>query len=65
MDLWQQTMIRLARSERVTALMQRLGGATALARSFVVVGGPDAAVALARRLHDRRGISASLAHLGE
>ena len=60
MDLWQQTMIRLARSERVTALMQRHAGATALARRFVVVGGPEAAVATARRLRDRRGLSASL-----
>ena len=65
MDLWQQTMIRLARSERVTGLMQRHGGATALARRFVVVGGPEAAVAAARRLRDRRGISASLSYLGE
>jgi proline dehydrogenase len=65
MDLWQQTMIRLARSERVTALMQRHGGATALARRFVVVGGPEAAVAAARRLRDGRGISASLSYLGE
>jgi proline dehydrogenase len=65
MDLWQQTMIRLARSERVTALMQRHGGATALARRFVVLGGPEAAAAAARRLHDRSGISASLAFLGE
>jgi len=64
-DLWQQTMIRLARSERVTGLMHRHGGATALARRFVVVGGPDAAVATARRLRDRRGISASLSYLGE
>jgi proline dehydrogenase len=45
--------------------MQRHGGATALARRFVVVGGPEAAVDVARRLHARRGISASLAHLGE
>jgi proline dehydrogenase len=65
MALWQRTMIRLARSERVTAFMQRHGGTTALARRFVVVGGPEAAVDVARRLHDRRGISASLAHLGE
>jgi proline dehydrogenase len=65
MDLWQRTMIRLARSERVTGLMQRHGGATALARRFVVVGGPEAAVAAARRLRDRRGISASLSYLGE
>jgi len=64
-DLWQQTMIRLARSERVTALMQRHAGATALARRFVVVGGPEAAVATARRLRDRRGLSASLSYLGE
>ena len=65
MDLWQQTMIRLARSERVTDLMQRHGGATALARRFVVVGGPEAAVVAARRLRDGRGITASLAYLGE
>ena len=65
MDLWQRTMIRLARSERVTDLMQRHGGATALARRFVVVGGPEAAVATACRLRDRRGISASLSYLGE
>jgi proline dehydrogenase len=58
-------MIRLARSERVTGLMQRHGGATALARRFVVVGGPEAAAAAARRLRDRRGISASLSYLGE
>ncbi len=65
MDLWQRTMIRLARSERVTGLMQRHGGATAVARRFVVVGGPEAAVAAARRLRNRRGISASLSYLGE
>jgi proline dehydrogenase len=65
MDLWQQTMIGLARSARVKRAMQHHGGATALARRFVVVGGPEAAVAAARRLRDRRGISASLAYLGE
>ena len=58
-------MIRLARSARVKAFMQRHGGATALARRFVVVGGPEAAVATARWLRDRRGVSASLAYLGE
>ncbi len=65
MGLWQRGMGGLARSERVTRLMQRWGGASALAGRFVIIGGPEAAVATAQRLQERLGIAASLFHLGE
>ena len=65
MSLWQRRMISLARSEPVKRLMQRIGGASALAGRFVVVGDPETAVVRARQLHDRLGISASLFYLGE
>lgn len=65
MSLLQNTMIALARSTTVSAVMRSVGSRTALATRFV--GGADlaAAVATAQRLFERHGIRASLFYLGE
>lgn len=65
MSLWQRSLIRLARSERLKRVMERVVGATPLARRFVGGESPAAAVAAARRLRDDLGIAASLFYLGE
>ena len=64
MALWQEGMIRLARSERVTAFAQRQPWLRGLARQFVGGGSVDAAVSCALEL-GRDGISTSLFYLGE
>lgn len=64
MKLWQESMIRLARSERITNFVQDRGMLGDLASRFI--GGESAAEALdtAVRL-DAAGISSSLFYLGE
>ncbi|MGV1010222.1 MAG: proline dehydrogenase family protein [Dermatophilaceae bacterium] len=64
MSLWQESMIRLARSPRLITLVQGQPWLTGLAHRFVA--GPTAtdAVACARRLR-HEGIAVSLYYLGE
>ncbi|MBT8227566.1 MAG: proline dehydrogenase [Dactylosporangium sp.] len=64
MKLWQTSMIRLARSERITGFVQRRRRLSSLAARFV--GGHDGASAVATA-HGLRaeGITASLYYLGE
>lgn len=64
MRLWQKTMIRLARSQRMTGMMQNSRLMRGFAKSFV--GGGDVAAGVARASELRgRGIRASLFYLGE
>lgn len=64
MKLWQETMIRLARSERVTRLVQGGRMFQGLAKRFVGGSSTDEAIATALRLRDE-GIASSLYFLGE
>lgn len=64
MTLWQASMIRLARSSRVTALAQRPGRLAGLATRFVGGADSEAALGTVRRLR-AEGITASLYYLGE
>lgn len=64
MTLWQEGMIRLARSTKVTEFAQRQSWLSGLARQFV--GGSTAADALKRATElAEHGITASLFYLGE
>jgi proline dehydrogenase len=62
--LWQQAMIRIARTERVVDLLQRRELLTGLAGRFVAGPDVESAIAQARRLRSR-GIGVSLFWLGE
>ena len=64
MRLWQQAMISLARSARITDLVQNSGAFRGLASRFVGGASPDRALETAHRLN-RHGISSSLFYLGE
>jgi proline dehydrogenase len=65
MDLWQRSMIALARSERLKSTAQGSARLSRVARRFVGGSSADAAVSTARRLWDDHGISSSLFYLGE
>lgn len=64
MALWQESMIRLARSPALTAAVQGRGWFAGLAGRFVGGGGIEPAVATAHRLRDD-GVAATLFVLGE
>jgi len=64
-NLWQRSMIHLARSEQVKHLVQRPGRTPWLARRFVGGTDADAALTTAQRLRDDMDISSSLFYLGE
>jgi proline dehydrogenase len=65
MELWQRSMIGLARSGRVRSWAERAPGARQAAARFVGGESGRAGVATARRLRDGYGITASLFYLGE
>jgi proline dehydrogenase len=65
MGIWQRSMIGLARSDRPPSWVERLPGTRQAAVRFVGGETAEAAVATARRLRDRHGITASLFFLGE
>jgi hypothetical protein len=60
MELWQRSMIGLARSGRARSWAERAPGARQAAARFVGGESVRAGVATARRLRDAYGITASL-----
>jgi len=64
-QLWQSAMIALARSGRVTRLMQGARATSALRDRFVAIGDEADAVARARALLADQGLRSSLFYLGE
>jgi proline dehydrogenase len=65
MELWQRSMIRLARIDRLRGWAERAPGARQAADRFVGGASARAGVDTARRLRDDHGIAASLFYLGE
>lgn len=65
MTTWQHAAIALARGRRARRLIEPLVARTVLARRFLEYGSAETAVAAARSLLDRTGITSSLFFLGE
>src|SRR5438128_2471204 len=62
---WQSTMIRFARSARLTSFMQRNRATSLMAREFVAGRDAAQAVKLAGELSSTLGMRSSLFYLGE